>query len=244
MRMAKPSRRKNKKPRLLDRLAAGLRRLFRWVLLAVAGGTVLLLVWIALYRFVDPPGGPYMWQESRRLGGIEHEWVDMEAISTAMAQSVVAAEDVNFCRHWGFDVTAIRVALAEGAGRGASTISQQVVKNVFLWQGRSWVRKALEAVMTPVMELMWPKRRILEVYLNIAEFDEGVFGVQAAARHHFNREADGLSARQAALLAAVLPAPQSRDAGDPSGQLVSRANAILDGAATIARDDRAACFAR
>ncbi|WP_323037784.1 monofunctional biosynthetic peptidoglycan transglycosylase [Pararhodobacter sp.] len=228
----------------MDRIAAGLRRLFRWLMLALAGVVVLLLAWIALYRFVDPPGGIYMWQEQWRLGSIQYEWVDMEAIAPAMAQSVVAAEDVNFCRHWGFDVAAIRIALAEGAGRGASTISQQVVKNVFLWQGRSWLRKALEAVITPVMEVMWSKRRILEVYLNIAEFGEGVFGVQAAAQHHFNRDAGALTARQAALLAAVLPAPQSRDAGDPSGRLVRRANAILDGAATISRDDRAACFAR
>jgi len=243
-RMARASRRKKKKPRLMDRAASGLRRVFRWAFLGLAGASVLLLLWIALYRFVDPPGGIYMLQEYRRLGAIQHEWADMDDIAPAMAQSVVAAEDVNFCRHWGFDVEAIRIALAEGAGRGASTISQQVVKNVFLWQGRNWVRKALEAVITPVMELIWPKRRILEVYLNIAEFDEGVFGVQAAAQHHFNRDADGLNAQQAALLAAVLPSPQSRDAGDPTGQLVRRANAILDGAATIARDDRGACFAR
>lgn len=228
---------------MLDRIAAGLRRLVRWSVLGVVGAAVLLVAWVGLYRFVDPPGGIYMWQEYRRLGAIQHDWVDMAAIAPVMARSAVAAEDANFCRHWGFDMAAIRVALTEGSGRGASTISQQVVKNVFLWQGRTWLRKALEAVITPVMELLWPKRRILEVYLNVAEFGEGVFGVQAAARHHFGRDAAGLSASQAALLAAVLPAPQSRDAADPTSRLRSRATAIVDGAATIARDDRSACFA-
>lgn len=202
----------------------------------------MLILWIGLYRFVDPPGGVYMWQEYRRLGEIQHEWVDMGAIAPVMARSVVAAEDANFCRHWGFDMTAIRAALTEGSGRGASTITQQVVKNVFLWHGRSWVRKVLEAVMTPIVEIIWTKRRILEVYLNIAEFGEGVFGVQAGASHHFDRRALDLSARHAALLAAVLPAPQSRDAGDPTNRIRRRATAILDGAATIARDDRSACF--
>lgn len=241
--MARQSRRSKKKPGLLDRIATGVRRVFRWTLLALAAVAVLMVAWVGLYRFVDPPGGIYMWQEYRRLGAIRHDWVDMEVIAPVMARSAVAAEDANFCRHWGFDMGAIRVALAEGTGRGASTISQQVVKNVFLWPGRSWLRKAMEALITPVMELLWPKRRILEVYLNIAEFGEGVFGVQAAARHHFGRDASGLSAAQAALLAAALPAPQSRDAADPTARMRRRAAAITDGAATIARDDRAACFA-
>lgn len=241
--MAKKSRRKKTKPRLMDRIAAQLRRVFRWCVLGVLGLAVLLVGWVGLYRFVDPPGGLYMWQEYRRLGAIQHEWADMAAIAPVMARSVVAAEDANFCRHWGFDMGAIRIALAEGSGRGASTLSQQVVKNVFLWQGRTWLRKALEAVITPVMELLWPKRRILEVYLNIAEFGEGVFGVQAASQAYFGRTAGALSARQAAQLAAVLPAPQSRDAAAPTAAIRRRASAIVDGAATIERDDRSACFA-
>ena len=211
-------------------------------MLAVGLGLAVLVAWVALYRFVDPPGGVYMWQEYRRLGAIEHEWVDMDAIAPVMARSAVAAEDASFCRHWGFDLSAIRVALEEGSGRGASTISQQVVKNVFLWHGRSWVRKAMEALITPIMEILWPKRRVLEVYLNMAEFGEGVFGVQAASAHHFSRRAENLTTRQAALLAAVLPAPQSRNAADPTGSLRSRALSIIDGAETIARDDRSACF--
>ena len=166
----------------------------------------------------------------------------MSRIAPVMARAAVAAEDANFCLHWGFDMGAIRSAIAEGAGRGASTISQQVVKNVYLWHGRNWGRKALEAAITPLVEAAWPKRRILEVYLNQAEFAEGVFGVEAAARHHFGVGADALSAGQAARLAAVLPDPKRRSAAQPSAALRKRAAAIGDGAATIARDGRAACF--
>ncbi|PVH29427.1 monofunctional biosynthetic peptidoglycan transglycosylase [Pararhodobacter oceanensis] len=245
--MAKKSRpRKKKKPplhrRVIERIADFIRRVWRYTLLGLVGLAALLVLWVALYRFVDPPGGIYMWQESRRLGEIQQSWVDMEQIAPVMARSVVAAEDANFCRHWGFDMSAIRQALAEGSGRGASTLSQQVVKNVFLWQGRSWIRKALEAVITPMVEILWPKRRIIEVYLNIAEFGEGVFGVEAASHRHFDRDPIDLSARQAALLAAVLPAPQVRNAGRPTDWIQRRAAAIVDGAATIDRDDRAACF--
>jgi monofunctional glycosyltransferase len=230
------------RPGPLTRLGQGLRRALRWALWSLAGVAVLVVGWIALYRFVDPPGGVYMLSESRRLGGIRHEWVDLGAVAPVMARSVVAAEDANFCRHFGFDMDAIRAALDDGGARGASTLTQQVVKNVFLWHGRSWLRKALEAALTPLVEAIWGKRRIVEVYLNIAEFDEGVFGVQAAARAYFDRDAGALSARQAALLAAVLPAPQSRDARRPSAFVSRRAHAIEDGAATILRDGRAACF--
>mgnify|MGYP001774383425 CR=1 FL=1 len=181
--------------------------------------------------------------ESRRLGGIERDWVPIEEISIHLQRAAVAAEDANFCRHWGFDMAAIRDAIADGAQRGGSTISQQTVKNAFLWHGRTWVRKALEAAITPVMELIWSKSRVLEVYLNVAEFDEGVFGAEAAARHHFGVSAADLTVRQASLLAAVLPSPQTRDAGAPSGFVDQRARSIAAGAATIAADGRDGCFA-
>jgi monofunctional biosynthetic peptidoglycan transglycosylase len=197
---------------------------------------------IALFGAIDPPTTPYMLSESRRLGGVEQAWVSMDDIAPAMARSAVAAEDAGFCTHWGLDLRAIRAALASGADRGGSTISQQVAKNVFLWQGRSWLRKAIEAGITPVMEAAWSKRRILEVYLNVAEFGEGVFGVEAAARHHFGVSAADLTDRQAALLAAILPAPKSRNPADPSPELSQRADRIMDGAATIAADGRSACF--
>ena len=166
----------------------------------------------------------------------------IDSIAPVMARSVVAAEDANFCLHWGFDMAAIREALEDGAGRGASTLSQQTVKNVFLWHGRSWPRKALEALMTPVVELIWSKRRIVEVYLNVAEFDTGVFGVEAAARHYFGVSAADLSPVQAARLAAILPDPKNRSASQPSAFVRQRAAAILDGAETIRQDGRAACF--
>ena len=132
--------------------------------------------------------------------------------------------------------------MADGGSRGASTISQQVVKNVYLWHGRDWSRKLLEAAITPLVEAVWSKRRILEVYLNVAEFDEGVFGVEAAARHYFGVGPGELTPTQAARLAAVLPNPKERSASQPSASLRRRSGSILDGAATIERDGRADCF--
>ncbi len=203
---------------------------------------LVVLALVVLFTFVNPPTTQTMWSESRRLGQIKQEWVAREDIAPVMARSIVAAEDANFCLHWGFDVAAIRAAIADGNRRGGSTISQQVVKNVFLWQGRSWFRKALEAAITPALELIWSKRRIIDVYMNVAEFDEGVFGVAAASRHYFGVEAADLSAKQAAALAAVLPSPKTRSAKRPSANLRKRASKIVDGAATIRADGRAACF--
>jgi monofunctional biosynthetic peptidoglycan transglycosylase len=210
----------------------------------VAGIAGLWLALVLLFAAVNPPTNIYQWQEARRLGGIERGWVAWDDIAPVMARAAVAAEDANFCRHWGFDMGAIRAALDAGGTRGASTISQQVVKNVFLWHGRSWLRKGLEAAMTPVVELVWSKRRILEVYLNVAEFDEGVFGVGPAARRHFGVEAADLTAVQAARLAAALPDPKGRDPARPSRFVQRRAAAIADGAETIRADGRADCFAR
>jgi monofunctional biosynthetic peptidoglycan transglycosylase len=204
---------------------------------------LLMLGWVVAYGFVPVPTTAHILGESRRLGGVERDWVQIEEISIHLQRSVVAAEDANFCLHWGFDMAAIRDAIADGGTRGASTISQQTVKNTFLWHGRSWVRKALEAAITPVMELIWPKARVLEVYLNVAEFGEGIFGAEAAARHHFGTSAADLTPRQAALLAAVLPNPIERNAAVPSAFVDRRARAIADGAATIAADGRDRCFA-
>lgn len=223
-------------------IADALRWLRRWVLRSGALVLFLLVGWVLLYRFVAPPGGLFMWQEYRRLGAIERTWVPLDQIAPVMARSAVAAEDANFCRHWGFDMSAIRQVIEQGATRGASTISQQTVKNVFLWHGRDWTRKALESGLTLIVEAAWPKTRIVEIYLNIAEFDEGVFGVGAAARHYFGTSAADLSAAQAARLAAVLPAPKTRNAANPSNFVQRRAAQIMDGAATIARDGRADCL--
>lgn len=216
-----------------------LRRLF-WRSIAIV--FLVLVAVVLLGRVVNPPTTAYMLGESYRLDWVDHEWVPLELVAPVMARSVVAAEDANFCEHWGFDVRAIRLAIAEGSNRGASTLSQQTVKNVYLWHGRTYVRKALEAGITPLVEAIWPKRRILEVYLNVAEFDEGVFGVEAASRHYFGIGPEALSARQAAQLAAVLPSPKTRSASRPTAFLKLRAAQIRTGAATIKADGRAECF--
>ncbi len=215
-----------------------LRQIRRLLLLAIGVGALA----ISFYAVFNPWATPYMLQERSRLGEVDFQWVPLDEVAPVMARSVVAAEDANFCAHWGFDMGAIRAAIQAGGGRGASTISQQVVKNAYLWHGRNWLRKMLEALITPAMELVWSKRRIIEVYLNIAEFDEGVFGVEAAAHHYFDIGPEALTAHQAALLAALLPDPKNRSAARPSAFVKRRAAAIRDGAATIRRDGRSACF--
>lgn len=214
----------------------------RWTLRVFALGFVIFVGAVVVHALTPPPQTLFMKQEAARLGKIDARWVPIEAVAPVMARSVVAAEDANFCLHWGFDMAAIRQALDDGNGRGASTLSQQTVKNVYLWHGRTWTRKALEGLMTPIVEALWSKQRIIEVYLNIAEFDEGVFGVAAAAEHYFGVAPDALTPVQAARLAAILPDPKGRSAAQPSAFVRQRAARILDGAATIARDGRAACF--
>ncbi|WP_225027955.1 monofunctional biosynthetic peptidoglycan transglycosylase [Xinfangfangia pollutisoli] len=240
----KPRARKAKPAAPAPRPRLTLKRLRRWLLRGLAGGIGVFALLILLFAIVPPPINLYQLQESWRLGGIEKDWVSWDEIAPVMGRAAVAAEDANFCSHWGFDMTAIRQAIEAGSNRGASTISQQVVKNVFLWQGRSWPRKAMEAALTPAVELIWSKRRILEVYLNVAEFDEGVFGVQAAARHYFGVDAKDLTPTQAARLAAVLPDPKNRSASKPSDFVRKRTRQILSGAETIAADGRSACFER
>ncbi len=217
-------------------------RLRRFVLRFVSVVFVAVVALVVLGALINPPTTAYMFSEGRRLGSVKQVWVPLEQVAPEMARSAVAAEDANFCHHWGFDLAAIKLAIAAGSSRGASTISQQTVKNVYLWHGRLWVRKAAEALITPLVEAIWSKRRIIEVYLNIAEFDEGVFGVEAASRHYFGVSASDLSATQAARLAAVLPSPKKRSASKPSAFVRKRARQVRDGAATISRDGRAACF--
>jgi monofunctional biosynthetic peptidoglycan transglycosylase len=219
-----------------------LRRIRLWLWRGLVGVAAFYGVLIVLFSFLPPPINIYQAQEAWRLGGIEKDWVGWDEIAPVMARSVVAAEDANYCLHWGFDMAAIREAIEDGGARGASTLSQQVVKNTFLWHGRSYLRKAMEAAITPVIELLWSKQRILEVYLNTAEFAEGVFGVQAAAQHHFGVNAADLSALQAARLAAVLPNPKDRSASQPSDFVRKRTRSILSGAETIDVDGRAGCF--
>lgn len=238
--MAKRKTRKRSKKSAAPRVF--FRRVVRYGLGICLAALLLMTAVMLLGRFVAPWTTPYMFSESRRLGGVDYEWVPLEQIAPVMARAVVAAEDANFCRHWGFDLQAIRDAIEEGGSRGASTISQQTVKNLYLWHGRNYTRKALETVLTPGLEALWPKARIIEVYLNIAEFDAGVFGVKAAARHYFGVSPDQLSEMQAARLAAILPDPKARSAARPSNFVQRRAQAIRDGAATIRKDGRSDCF--
>lgn len=250
--MAVAGRRRHRKARPKSGTARRARRhghgrlfgLLRWSLRLVLAALVLVVVWVGAYRWIDPPGGVYMASEALRLGGIERKWRDLDEMAPALPRSAMAAEDARFCDHIGFDFEAIRDAIEErerGRFRGASTITQQVAKNVFLWHGGAWVRKGLEAAFTLLIEVAWPKRRILEVYLNTAEFAEGVFGAEAAARHYFGRGAERLSADEAARLAAVLPNPKERSASRPSGYLQRRARAIRAGAETLRAEGRDDC---
>ena len=214
-----------------------LRRLWRvaWRLaLAVVAGSVLA---VAVFRFVPPPVSGVMVERAveARLHGrpfhLAYHWAPRRDIAPSLPLAVIAAEDQRFFLHHGWDREAIRDALADAERgrrlRGASTISQQTAKNLFLWSGRSWVRKGLETWYTFWIELLWPKERILEVYLNIAEWDDGVFGAQAACRKHFGQEAGSLDRGRAARLAAVLPNPHRMDAGRPSDYVMRRQGEIL-----------------
>ncbi|GJL47819.1 TPA: monofunctional biosynthetic peptidoglycan transglycosylase [Citrobacter farmeri] len=203
---------------------------------------ILAVFWgggIALFSVVPVPFSAVMverqigaWLQGD-FGYVAHsDWVSMDEISPWMGLAVIAAEDQTFPDHWGFDVAAIEKALShnernENRIRGASTLSQQTVKNLFLWDGRSWLRKGLEAGLTVGVETVWSKKRILTVYLNIAEFGDGVFGVEAAAQRYFGKPASRLTQSEAALLAAVLPNPLRFKAAAPSGYVRSRQAWIL-----------------
>lgn len=207
----------------------------RWIAVRLLA---LMFVLVFLFSVVNPPTSWTILMGQREFPGTEHEWVDLDDMSPHLARAVVAAEDANFCNHWGFDMSEIRKVIASGSSRGASTISQQTAKNVFLWQGRSWPRKVLETAYTPMLEALWSKRRILEVYLNLAEFGRGVFGVHAAADYYFKTTPDRLSLRQAAALASILPAPKSRNPQTGS----ARTRQIVSGAHTIQADGRDSCL--
>lgn len=195
-----------------------LKRGLKFAGLAVAGYLAFVLLAIFVFRFVDPPTSMLMVQ--KRLSGLDvtQEWMPLEAISANVVRAVLVSEDGRFCQHSGIDFEEMQNAIeraGDGTPRGASTISMQVVKNLFLWPSKSYIRKAIEIPLTYAMELVWPKRRIMEVYLNIAEWGPGVFGVEAASQFHFNKRASRLSEREAARLAVALPNPLLRDAGDP-----------------------------
>lgn len=199
---------------------------------AAIGAVFLLapLALIMLYRFAAPPATPLMLLRAAEGAPTIKSWRPLEEIAPALPKAAIAAEDNLFCRHRGFDWRAVELALeeweTEGRLRGASTITMQTAKNLFLWPGQSWLRKGLEAYIAAWLELLWPKRRILEVYLNVAEWGPGVYGAEAAAQTHFGRSAAELTGRQAALLAAVLPNPLRWSAAEPTAYIARRAEVI------------------
>lgn len=220
------AQKKRRKPKKRVRKKPGQGRLRRFLVISLA---VFVLVSIALtlpWRWLPPPTTSFMLQH--RFGQdapVFYRWVDMEKISPALAIAVVAAEDQRFPQHHGFDLKEISKALNEDRGqtRGASTITQQLAKNLYLWPGRSLFRKGLEAYFTVLLELMWTKQRILEVYLNVVEFGPGLYGAEAAAQIYFNTTARKLNSRQAALLAALLPNPKKLSPHRPSAYVRERA---------------------
>ena len=203
------------------------RRIARLLLLATLAWIVFSAALVLVLRFVPPATSAFMlerriaaWRGGERGFALRYHWVPWEKVAPELPIALVAAEDQKFPHHHGFDVQAIQDAMDEADEgerlRGASTITQQTAKNLFLWGGRSFVRKGLEAYFTVLLELEWPKRRILEVYLNIAEFGDGVYGADAAANQFFRKPASQLSAHEAALLASVLPNPKKLHAERPS----------------------------
>ncbi|MAL08214.1 MAG: monofunctional biosynthetic peptidoglycan transglycosylase [Maricaulis sp.] len=207
----------------------------------IAGSFLVVLV----AGYVGVPPSILMIQQKFGGESVRRVQVSLDAVEPALVHAIIGAEDSRFCSHDGFDVEAIREALANnaegGRRRGASTISQQTAKNVFLWNGGGWARKGVEAWFTFLIELTWSKRRIIEAYVNIAEWGDGLFGAEAAARVRFNTNARDLSARQAALLAAVLPNPNTWRVDPPGPYVAGRAGTLEARAGVVRREGYAAC---
>ena len=210
-------------------IRSDVQRLGQYAVYGFAAWFAVVGVLIITYRFVNPPASNLMLYNYLTGKEVHHTWVPLKKISPHVIKAVVVAEDAQFCRHWGIDFGAIKEAIENAHGgtpRGASTISMQTAKNMFLWQSKSYVRKILEVPVTIAMELIWPKRRMLEIYLNIAEWGPGVFGIGAAARHHFKTTPANLGRAAAAQLAAALPNPKVRRAGKPGPRTRRKANVI------------------
>lgn len=221
------------------RPAPQLKRRNAWRLLGTAArfAALALAVWFAamvflivVFRFVDPPTSALMLLRSAQGVSIDQRWTPLEKISPNLVHAVITSEDGRFCSHWGIDPREIVEAIGQssrGRPRGASTMTMQLAKNLFLWPHYSYVRKALEVPLTLTIDAVWPKRRIAEVYLNIVEWGPGIFGAGAAARRHFNRSAEKLTRQQAALLAVTLPNPRHRKPGSPSRLMNKMASTIV-----------------
>lgn len=218
-------------------------RLVRWSLAALLWFVGLSLAWVLLYKIIDPPITATMAFDAR---GAKREWMALSRIDPDMARAAIAGEDGKFCSHDGFDRQAIAVAIARNAQggriRGGSTISQQTAKNVFLWQGGGFFRKGLEAWFTVLIETVWGKKRIMEVYLNVAETGIGTYGVNAGSKRYFGHDASRLSRTEAARIAAVLPLPKKRGAVAPTGFTRRHGNRIASRVGVVARDGLDRCL--
>jgi monofunctional biosynthetic peptidoglycan transglycosylase len=222
------------------------RRVFGWLVKGLLIFLIGSVLWVLIYRFVDPPVTFTQIGDMIGGNGARRQWLAIERIDRDMVRAAIAGEDSKFCTHSGFDRQAIEAAMRRNAAggsviRGGSTISQQTAKNAFLWQGGGYVRKGLEAWFTLLMETTWTKRRIMEVYLNVAETGIGTYGVEAGAQRYFGHGADRLTPEEAARLAAILPLPKRREAIGPAGFTRRYGNLILRRMAYVARERLDAC---
>ena len=220
-------------------------RLLGWIVKLVVAFLILSVLWVLAYRFINPPITATMLGDVFAGRGATRDWMSLERIDRDMVRAAIAAEDSKFCSHDGFDLQAIEAAAKRNASggriRGGSTISQQTAKNAFLWQGGGYVRKGLEAWFTVLMEAMWPKRRIMEVYLNLAETGIGTYGVNAGADRYYGHDASAMSRTEAARIAAVLPLPKKRGAVAPKGFTRRYGNTLAARIGVVARDGLDAC---
>ena len=240
--MKKPGRKANGEPKAGAAAAergSPVRRFVRstrkWAARAAAAAVLAAVAAVALPAFVNPPSTARIAGEYFRLGEVRQDWVALEAVPDHLPSLIAAAQDAEFCRHWGFDLD----AALRGAGGG--TISQQVARGLYLWESDGGLRRALEIPATWAIEIAWSKRRIMEIYLNTAKFDRGVFGAAEGARAYFGVEPGALTPKQSALLAAVLDSPEDLDAGNPGAALSGRAERLL-GVEAAAGVARSRCF--
>ena len=220
------------------------RNIFLALFIVLIAGPVLTVL---VYRFVPPPATPLMVIRLAQGKGWNHSWRSIDQVSPALPRALIAAEDARFCDHHGFDFDALQKAYANNEKgkkiRGGSTISQQTAKNVFLWPGRSYVRKGLEAYFTVLIETLWGKKRIMEVYLNSIEYGPGIYGAEAASRSYFQVGADKLTPQQSSRLAAILPSPLKWKAVNPGRYVKKRSSRIGKASGTVRREGLAACVA-
>jgi len=216
-----------------------------WLWRIVVGLFLLSIVWVAAYRFVPPPITATMIGDFIAGRGVAKDWMSLDEMDRDMVRAAIGAEDSKFCQHNGFDLEAIEDAMKRNASggriRGGSTISQQTAKNVFLWQGGGYFRKGVEAYFTFLIEHLWGKRRIMEVYLNVAETGIGTYGANAGAQRYFGHDASALSSTEAARIAAILPLPKKRGAIAPKGFTRRYGNTIAARIGQVSRDGLDAC---